>query len=123
MEVQWRRAVDNSHTDRSWLREKEEKEMSKTIIEIRDFLNNANNDMTLGQFAADWIEDTVDRAETILDSEEITTDDETFCGAVSYNVGTILEVIRHDIPCWKFFNEVERFTARSPAIIMDYRSA
>lgn len=85
------------------------------IVDIRNWLLNAELDsracpVSLGQFALDWIEEKVGRAIDILESDEIATDDESFKGAIHYEVDTILDVIRTDAPCYQFFKDLESLT-------------
>jgi hypothetical protein len=87
-----------------------------TIIAIRDWLREQefatrHTSQGLSQFAIDWIEEQVDHAEDILESTEITVDDVTFVGATHYRAENIVEVLRPDAPCYKFFVELARLTS------------
>lgn len=84
--------------------------MNATIIAIRDFLNNTDGNLSLEQFAIDWIEEEADRAQSYLESDEIVIDDETYRGAVHYRAGNVLEVLRADAACRKFFTDLEVMT-------------
>lgn len=70
---------------------------------IRRFLERFSNSDEVGQFAVDWIEIELDA----MDGREITDNDEdTFCGAMSWRVGTLLEIMKEDAPCRAFFREL-----------------
>lgn len=77
----------------------------ETIVEIKEFLIawRDDNRLSLGQFCKDWIEETLERIETILESDEIATDDHTFCGAISYRAGNLCDVLRQETDCYEFF--------------------
>jgi hypothetical protein len=81
-----------------------------SIVEIQKFLQ-ARDPIALGyeQFALDWIEETLDRIEQILEAEEITTDDETYSGALRYRVENILEIMRPHATCYEFFVDLNNF--------------
>ena len=80
-----------------------------TIVDIRNWLQSQDA-LPLEQFAIDWIEKYVDRAEEILDSPIIETDDDTFRGAIHYETQTVLEVLRPDVLCYRLFRELESLT-------------
>jgi len=80
------------------------------IVEIKRFLERYDPIAEgFEQFAVDWIEETLDRIEDILEATTITTGDETYCGALAYRVDNILEVMRSDATCFQFFVEVQQF--------------
>lgn len=83
-----------------------------TIVDIQQFLIEWRDSrfLALGQFCLDWIEETLDRIIEILESEEITTDDETFCGAIHYRADCLLEVLRKDLDCYEFFFQLAQRT-------------
>ena len=79
------------------------------MADIKKFLI-ALDPVALGweQFALDWIEETIERIDEILDSAEITTDDETFSGALHYRVENILQIMRTDARCYHFFVDLNQ---------------
>lgn len=81
-----------------------------TIIDIREFLKEWRNDnhLSLGQFCKDWIEENLDRIEDILESEDIATDDETFCGTIGYRAQNLCDVLRPETDCYQFFFQLAR---------------
>lgn len=90
-----------------------------TIIDIRDWLREqdrlSHSSTSYGitgleQFAIDWIEEEIDRAEQYLESEEITVDDVTFVGAIHYRADCVLEVLRTDCNCYRFFAQLVELT-------------
>lgn len=86
-----------------------------TIIDIRNWLQEQNylsqqRADSLEQFAIDWIEEEIDRAEQYLESEEITVDDITFVGAIHYRADCVLEVLRKDCNCYRFFTQLVELT-------------
>lgn len=83
-----------------------------TIVDIQQFLIEWRDDrfLALGQFCLDWIEETLDRIVEILETEEITTDDETFRGATHYRADCLLEVLRRDADCYEFFFQLAQRT-------------
>lgn len=92
----------------------EEKKLS-TIVDVRDWLKEQEvltrqQPLSLGQFAIDWIEEEVDRAEQYLESAEITVDDVTFVGAIHYRADNVIDIMRTDAPCYQFFTELARLT-------------
>jgi hypothetical protein len=72
---------------------------------VKNLLEKNNGDLELGQFGLDWIEDQLDEIEEHENRQMI--DDDTFCEALSYRVGTLLEVMKEDAPCRKFFLELQ----------------
>lgn len=95
------------------------REQLNSIVSIRNWLKNYETQnrtsaARLEQFALDWIEDRVDRAIEILESEAIGTDDETFTGATHYEADTILEVLSTDANCYLFFQELTKLTKAQP---------
>ena len=70
---------------------------------IRQFLERHSNSDKIGQFAVDWIEVELDQ----MENRQMTdNDEETFCGAMSWRVGTLLEIMKEDAPCHAFFREL-----------------
>lgn len=80
-----------------------------TIVDIRNWLLNVNP-LPLEQFAIDWIEKYVDKANTTLESDEILNTDEEFRGAIHYETQTVLQVLRRDTLCRPFFADLESRT-------------
>jgi hypothetical protein len=74
------------------------------IVDVERFLRRFDP-IALGfeQFTVDWIEESLDRIEEILGGEDISTDDETYCGALAYRVDNILEIMRTDVVGRKLF--------------------
>ncbi|HXG86235.1 MAG TPA: hypothetical protein VNI84_19600 [Pyrinomonadaceae bacterium] len=70
---------------------------------IRQFLGRHSNSDKIGQFAVDWIEIEIDAIEArgMTDNSE-----DTFCGAMSWRVGTLLKIMKEDAPCRAFFREL-----------------
>lgn len=87
-----------------------------TIVDVQRFLTEWRDDrfLLLGQFCLDWIEEALDRIVEILESEGITTDDETFCGAIHYRADCLLEVLRKDADCHEFFFQLAKRTRQKP---------
>ena len=85
----------------------------QTIVEIKRFLTEWRDEprLSLGQFCKDWIEETLERIETILESDSISTDDYTFCGAISYRAGNLCDVLRKDSDCHEFFFQLAKRTS------------
>jgi len=79
------------------------------IVDIANWLRNQNV-LPLEQFAVDWIEKYVDRADEILESDEIENTDDEFRGATHYEVQTILQVIRPNTACYLLFADLETLT-------------
>lgn len=86
-----------------------------TIVGIRDWLReqvylSQHRANSLEQFAIDWIEEEIDRAEEYLESEQITIDDTTFTGAIHYRADCVLDVLRCDTNCFSFFTQLAQLT-------------
>lgn len=79
------------------------------IVDIRNWLLNVNA-LPLEQFAIDWIETYVDKANSILESDGITNTDDEFCRAIHYETQTVLEVLKADARCLEFFIDLESLT-------------
>lgn len=83
------------------------------IVDVRNWLQDINP-LPLEQFAIDWIEKYVDRANEILEADGIQNTDEEFRGATHYEVQTILRVIRRDTLCHSMFVDLESLTRAKP---------
>lgn len=79
------------------------------IVDIRNWLQNLNA-LALEQFAIDWIEKYVDRANEILEADGIQNTDEEFRGATHYEAQTILAILRPTAACWQMFVDLESLT-------------
>lgn len=84
------------------------RETVKTIVDIKAFLQQRERGLS-DQFAIDWVEETINHMEDILDSEGITVDDDTFCASLRYNVGNVIEIVRPDAPCFQFYVDLQKF--------------
>lgn len=91
----------------------------ETIVAVKEFLIEWRDDprLSLGQFCKDWIEETLERIETILESDDIATDDYTFCGAISYRAGNLCDVLRKDTDCYELFFQLAKRTSTREAEI------
>jgi hypothetical protein len=80
--------------------------------EIKRHLESVDSiSLGLGQFAADFIEETL---ETWNEREDhgLPVEEETAVGAFHYTVENILDVIRPDAPCYGFFKTLESMSKR-----------
>lgn len=84
-----------------------------SIVEIRSWILSVNS-LRLEQFAIDWIEKYVDRANEILMAEGIMNTDEDFRRAIHYEARNVLEVLRPDAGCHWFFVNLESLTKERP---------
>lgn len=86
------------------------KQSQRTIVDIKRHLE-AVDPIALGyeQFAADWIEEALERIDDILGATEITTDDVTYHGSLCYRVDTILEVLSTEARCHRFFSDLNAY--------------
>lgn len=80
------------------------------MIDIKSFISKYDPiAQGFEQFAVDWIEETLERIEEILESSEITTDDETYCGALHYRVDNIIEIMKTDAKALVFLVQLKRY--------------
>lgn len=79
------------------------------IVDIRNWLLNVNP-IALEQFAIDWVEKYVDKAQELLGNEGIEVDDDTFRAATHYEAQTVLQVLRPTALCYPLFVDLEILT-------------
>ena len=79
------------------------------IVDIRNWLLNLNA-LPLEQFAIDWIEKYVDKANEFLEAKGVEVDDDTFRAATHYEAQTILQVLRPTATCYQMFVDLETLT-------------